>query len=79
VEIGDCGSNFQCSTSRRAGTRPFGGLYQFCITRETFELIKDEFTYEPRGKVMVKGKGELETWYLVGQKSTGQASGASPP
>jgi class 3 adenylate cyclase len=48
------------------------------ITRETFELIQDEFTCEPRGKVMVKGKGELETWYLVGQKSTSQASGASP-
>jgi hypothetical protein len=38
------------------------------ITRETFELIKDEFTCEPRGKVMVKGKGELETWYLEGLK-----------
>jgi class 3 adenylate cyclase len=34
------------------------------ITRETYELIKDEFVCESRGKVMVKGKGELETWYL---------------
>jgi len=38
------------------------------ITRETYELIKDEFTCEPRGKVTVKGKGEMETWYLVGAK-----------
>ncbi len=29
-----------------------------------YELIKDEFVCEPGGKVMVKGKGELETWYL---------------
>jgi hypothetical protein len=36
------------------------------ITRETFELIQNEFICEPRGKVLVKGKGELETWYLVG-------------
>ena len=36
------------------------------ITRATYELIKDEFTCDPRGKVMVKGKGELETWYLEG-------------
>jgi class 3 adenylate cyclase len=39
------------------------------ITRATYELIKDGFVCEPRGKVTVKGKGELETWYLVGAKS----------
>ncbi|HEY4688160.1 MAG TPA: adenylate/guanylate cyclase domain-containing protein [Anaerolineae bacterium] len=39
---------------------------QIQITRETYELIKDEFMCEPRGKVSVKGKGEMETWYLVG-------------
>jgi len=36
------------------------------ITCETYELIKDDFVCEPRGKVPVKGKGEMETWYLVG-------------
>ncbi len=35
------------------------------ITRETYELIKDEFVCEPRGKVAVKGKGERETWFLL--------------
>jgi guanylate cyclase len=40
------------------------------ITRATYELLKDEFTCEPRGKVMVKGKGEMETWFLVGVKPT---------
>jgi len=49
------------------------------ITRETFELIQDEFTCEPRGKVMVKGKGELETWYLVGLRPGLPTPGASPP
>jgi class 3 adenylate cyclase len=48
------------------------------ITRETFELIQDEFTCEPRGKVMVKGKGELETWYLVGLRSGLATQSASP-
>jgi class 3 adenylate cyclase len=48
------------------------------ITRETYELIKDEFTCEPRGKVMVKGKGELETWYLVGLRSGLATQSASP-
>ena len=39
------------------------------ITRETYELLKDEFVCEHRGTIEVKGKGEMETWYLVGPRS----------
>jgi guanylate cyclase len=39
------------------------------ITRATYELIRDEFECEPRGTVTVKGKGEMETWYLVGRRA----------
>jgi adenylate cyclase len=35
------------------------------VTRATYELLRDEFELEPRGTVTVKGKGEMETWYLV--------------
>ncbi len=35
------------------------------ITRATHDLIEDEFVCEPRGTVSVKGKGDMETWYLV--------------
>ncbi|MGE5139850.1 MAG: adenylate/guanylate cyclase domain-containing protein [Rudaea sp.] len=38
------------------------------ITQATYDLIKDEFLCEARGRVAVKGKGELETWYLVDLK-----------
>lgn len=38
---------------------------QIHISRETYELLKDEFMCEPRGTVMVKGKGEMATWFLV--------------
>ena len=38
------------------------------ITRSTCELLEDEFVCEPRGTVTVKGKGEMETWYLVGRR-----------
>jgi adenylate cyclase len=31
------------------------------ITRTTHELLKDEFVCEPRGTILVKGKGEMET------------------
>jgi adenylate cyclase len=36
------------------------------ITRATYDLVKDEFRCEPRGTIDVKGKGPMETWYLVG-------------
>jgi guanylate cyclase len=39
------------------------------ITSATHELIKDEFVCEPRGTVSVKGKGDMETWYLVGRRA----------
>jgi adenylate cyclase len=37
------------------------------VTRSTYELLRDEFQLEPRGLVAIKGKGEIETWYLVGR------------
>ncbi len=43
------------------------------ITRSTYELIKNEFLSERRGTVPVKGKGEMETWYLVGKLAGGGA------
>src|SRR5918999_5507806 len=36
------------------------------ITRTTWELVGDEFESRPRGLVDVKGKGQVETWRLVG-------------
>ncbi|HEX5578090.1 MAG TPA: adenylate/guanylate cyclase domain-containing protein [Candidatus Limnocylindria bacterium] len=38
------------------------------ITRATYELLRDEFVCESRGTIPIKGKGEMETWYLVGQR-----------
>jgi guanylate cyclase len=39
------------------------------ITRATYELLKDEFFCKRRGTIPIKGKGEMETWYLVGSRS----------
>jgi guanylate cyclase len=39
------------------------------ITRATYELLAGEFECEPRGPIAVKGKGELEAWYLVRPRS----------
>ena len=37
------------------------------ITRSTYELIKDDFVCEPRGKVAVKGKGAMDVWHVMGR------------
>jgi adenylate cyclase len=47
------------------------------ITRATYELLGDEFECEPRGMVEVKGKGQLETWYLVARRAG--SSSVEPP
>jgi adenylate cyclase len=39
------------------------------ISRATYELLKDEFVCRPRGTILIKGKGEMETWYLSGFRS----------
>jgi adenylate cyclase len=44
------------------------------ITRATYELLKNEFTCEPRGTVPVKGKGDMETWFLVGRRDAPAAA-----
>ena len=36
------------------------------ITRSTLTLLNDHFVTEPIGLVDVKGKGQIETWRLVG-------------
>jgi adenylate cyclase len=36
------------------------------ITRSTWQLLDNHFVTEPLGLVDVKGKGEIETWRLVG-------------
>jgi class 3 adenylate cyclase len=39
------------------------------ITQATKDLLEGEFVCEPRGTIAVKGKGEMEAWYLVGLRA----------
>ena len=48
------------------------------ITRTTWELLADEFVTEPRGLVEVKGKGQVETWLLVGANGSSARMSAAP-
>ncbi len=43
------------------------------VTGETVERLRGRFEFERRGLVEVKGKGAIETWFLVGPRSPGGA------
>jgi adenylate cyclase len=45
------------------------------ISAQTYELVEDEFICEPRGLIEVKGKGEMETWFV--EQTRGQNQLAS--
>jgi adenylate cyclase len=45
------------------------------ITRATYELLGDEFDCEPRGTIAIKGKGEMEVWYVLGRRPSGGSPG----
>jgi adenylate cyclase len=51
------------NTASRMESHGAAGRIQ--ITRETYQLLRDEFECEPRGTITVKGKGEIDTWYLI--------------
>lgn len=39
------------------------------ITEATYKLLAEDFECVSRGKIPIKGKGEMETWFLVAKKS----------
>jgi len=51
------------NTASRMESHGSGEFMQ--ITEETYNLIKNDFRCEPRGKVNVKGKGEINVSYVV--------------
>ncbi len=54
------------NTASRMESHGAGGIIQ--VTRATCELVKDEFVCEPQGTINVKGKGEMEVWFVTGRR-----------
>jgi adenylate cyclase len=52
------------------------------VSASTYELIKDEFRCTPRGTIAVKGKGEMQTWFVDAvtsrEPNPPASSGAAP-
>ena len=38
------------------------------ISEATYQVVKDDFVLEARGPIEVKGKGRMETWFVVGER-----------
>jgi adenylate cyclase len=45
---------------------------QVQVSAATYALIKDDFDCTGRGAIPIKGKGEMETWYVSGRKGDGR-------
>ncbi|MBV8929629.1 MAG: adenylate/guanylate cyclase domain-containing protein [Mycobacteriaceae bacterium] len=39
------------------------------VPQDVYDRLKDDFVFEERGDVDVKGKGVMHTWYLVGRRA----------
>jgi adenylate cyclase len=39
------------------------------VPEDIYERLRDEFVLQERGRIEVKGKGTMRTWYLVGRKA----------
>jgi guanylate cyclase len=65
------------NTASRMESHGTSGRIQ--ITRATKELLEDEFECEPRGTIPVKGKGDMEVWYLVGHRASPAAEPRTHP
>jgi class 3 adenylate cyclase len=55
------------NTASRMESHGLPGKIQ--VTKDTYRILKDEYIFELRGKLDVKGKGEMETWFLAGRNS----------
>jgi adenylate cyclase len=44
------------------------------VPEAMYARLKDEFVLQERGRIDVKGKGPMRTWYLIGRKATEEST-----
>jgi class 3 adenylate cyclase len=54
------------NTASRMESHGLPGKIQ--INESTFQVLREDFECERRGVIQIKGKGEMETWFVVGEK-----------
>jgi class 3 adenylate cyclase len=55
------------NTASRMESQGIPGAIQ--VTAQTYERLRDNYLFEERGIIRVKGKGEMTTYLLTGRKS----------
>ena len=61
------------NTASRMESAGVAGSIQ--VTQATYELIRDKFVCEPRGVISVKGKGDMDTYFLISRRADAPAAG----
>jgi len=46
-----------------------GAAGRIHVSPETFELLREGFDLQSRGEVEIKGKGKMQTWFLLHRKT----------
>jgi class 3 adenylate cyclase len=54
------------NTASRMESDGVAGCIQ--VTERTYERLRDRYRFRRRGPIVVKGKGEMVTWFLLGRK-----------
>jgi len=54
------------NTANRMESHGVAGKIQ--VTVATYERLKDKYIFEERGIIDVKGKGEMQTYFLIARK-----------
>jgi adenylate cyclase len=44
------------------------------VPEDVYQRLKDDFVLQERGRIEVKGKGIMRTWYLIGRKAARKAA-----
>src|ERR687886_242242 len=55
------------NTASRMESKGIPGTIQ--VTVQTYERLRDKYLFKKRGVILVKGKGEMTTYLLIGRKS----------
>ena len=56
-----------------------GEVNKVNVSAYTYELVRDRFDCEYRGKLAAKGKGEIDMYFVVREKAKSDAKSALPP